>query len=110
MDERVRDGDGIYTINPRALQVTICVSYAIRWKYVRFLAKHTFHRCVCHTDKATSVGALVGVLIERKVKVSTATVGFIRRTVCARVEVGAKVVVVASQQRAQCAVWCPFDT
>jgi hypothetical protein len=79
-----------------------------KWKERKH--EHTFHSSIGNAHKATSVGTLPGVDVERKTKVSAATVGTIEcSVVIARVEVRAKVVVVATQQRAQCTVWRPID-
>jgi hypothetical protein len=72
--------------------------------------KRTFHSSIGTAHKATSVGALPGVDVKRKTAIPAATVGTIERClVCARVEVRAKVVVVATQQWAKCTIWRPVD-
>jgi hypothetical protein len=63
--------------------------------------EHTFHSGVGNAHKATSVGALPGVNIKRKANIPTATATSIERSIIRTwVEVRAKVVVVATQQRA----------
>jgi len=74
--------------------------------------EHTFRSSVGYAHKATSVGALPGVDVKRKTNISTAAAAAAaiqRSIVGARVEVRAKVVVVATQQRAKCTIWRAVD-
>jgi hypothetical protein len=72
--------------------------------------EHTFHSSICNAHKATSVGTLPGVNVERKTNIPTATATSIERSIIHTwVEVRAKVVVVATQQWAQCTIWRSVD-
>ena len=66
----------------------------------------TLHISIGHADKTTAVWTLFRHNIERKIiNITTATAARIGRIVLARVDIGAKIVVVTAQKRSKCPFW-----